>query len=42
MSRIQEIDQLIQQGRGKKVCETIQAAMDEGTTSWWPICGPRA
>ena len=30
MSRIQEIDQLIQQGRGKKVCETIQAAMDEG------------
>lgn len=33
MSRIQEIDQLIQQGRGKKVCETIQAAMDEGISA---------
>ena len=33
MSRIQEIDQLIQQGRGKKVCETIQAAMDEGIST---------
>lgn len=33
MSRIQEIDQLIQQGRGKKACETIQAAMDEGISA---------
>lgn len=33
MSRIQEIDQLIQQGRDKKVCETIQAAMDEGISA---------
>lgn len=33
MSRIQEIDQLIQQGRGKKVCETIQAAMNEGISA---------
>lgn len=33
MSRIQEIDQLIQHGRGKKVCETIQAAMDEGISA---------
>lgn len=33
MSRIQEIDQLIQQGRSKKVCETIQAAMDEGISA---------
>ena len=33
MSRIQEIDQLIQQGRGKKVCERIQAAMDEGISA---------
>lgn len=33
MSRIQEIDQLIQQGRGKKVCETIQAAVDEGISA---------
>ena len=33
MSRIQEIDQLIQQGRGKKVCETIQAAMNEGLSA---------
>ena len=33
MSRIQEIDQLIQQGRGKKVCETIQAAIDEGVSA---------
>ena len=33
MSRIQEIDQLIQQGRGKKVCETIQVAMDEGISA---------
>lgn len=33
MSRIQEIDQLIQQGRGKKVCKTIQAAMDEGISA---------
>ena len=33
MSRIQEIDQLIQQGRGKKVCETIQTAMDEGISA---------
>ena len=33
MSRIWEIDQLIQQGRGKKVCETIQAAMDEGISA---------
>ena len=33
MSRIHEIDQLIQQGRGKKVCETIQAAMDEGISA---------
>ena len=33
MSRFQEIDQLIQQGRGKKVCETIQAAMDEGISA---------
>lgn len=33
MSRIQEIDQLIQQGRGKKVCETIQASMDEGISA---------
>lgn len=33
MSRIREIDQLIQQGRGKKVCETIQAAMDEGISA---------
>ena len=33
MSRIQEIDQLIQQGRGKKVCETKPAAMDEGISA---------
>ena len=33
MSRIQEIDQLIQQGRGKRVCETIQAAMNEGISA---------
>ena len=33
MSRIQEIDQLIQQGRGKKVCETIQVALDEGISA---------
>ena len=33
MSRIQGIDQLIQQGRGKKVCETIQAAMNEGISA---------
>lgn len=32
MSVLQEINLLIQQGRGKKVCELIQSALDEGTT----------